>query len=64
MTQPRTMSKPTSSVDTSLADAFPENGEGEACAVGLRLPVAQRLLFDCIKPDDRLAVGAEPFKPR
>lgn len=52
MTQPRTMSKSTSSFDIFLADAFPENGEGEACAVGLRLPVAQRLLFDCFKPDD------------
>ena len=52
MTQPRTMSKPTSSFDTLLADAFPENGERETCTVGLRLPVARRLLFDCFKPDD------------
>lgn len=51
-TQPRTMSKLTSSFHTFLADAFPENGKGEACAVGLRLPVAQRLSFDCFKPDD------------
>ena len=46
------MSKPTSPFDIFLADAFSENEEGEACAVGLRLPVAQRLLFDCFKPDD------------
>ena len=64
MTQPRTMSKPTSSFNTFLADPLPENGEGEACAVGLRLPVAQRMLFDCFRPDNWLAVGAEPVKPR
>ena len=52
MTHPKTMSKPKSSFHTFLADAFPENKEEEACAVGLRLPVAQRLLFDCFRPDD------------
>ena len=46
------MSRPTSSFETFLADAFPKKGEGEACAIGLRLSVAQRLLFDCFKLDN------------
>ena len=62
-THPRIKSKPASSFETFHADAFPENGEGTACAVGLRLPVAQRLLFDCLAPRDGLAAEAEPVKP-
>ncbi len=46
------MSKPTSFFETFFVDAFPKKGEGEACVVGLRLSIAQRLLFDCFKLDD------------
>ena len=58
------MSKPAISFEVFLADAFPENGEVKACAVGLRLPVAQRLLFDCLTPGDGLTAEAEPVKSR
>ena len=58
------MSKPTSSFETFFADAFPENGEGKADAVGLRPPVAQRLTFDCLTPCDGLTAEAEPVKSR
>ena len=44
------MSKPTSSFDIFPVDAFSDNGEGEACAVGLRLPVAQRLFLSASNP--------------
>ena len=58
------MSKPTSSLETFFADAFPENGEGKADAADLRPPVVQRLTFDCLTPCDGLTVEAETVKSR
>ena len=54
--QQRVSSKPMLSLEKFLAGAFPENCEEGACTVGVRTPVALRLLFVRHKSH---AVGAE-----